>query len=99
MKSKAKIMVEFQRVSSQSKKLGQCADDMKRLRKELDAIVDDLCAGWAGESANLYFQKCWELSEKMKRSERDLDKISDVIYRSAKVYRDAELAAIQLAQD
>lgn len=99
MKSKAAIQIEFSQVTAQARKLEGCADDLQDVRRQLENLMGDLRTGWAGESAELYLQKCSELSDKLNTSRRNLDKVADVIYRSAKAYRDAELAAIQLTQN
>lgn len=99
MKSKAAIQIEFSQVTAQARKLEDCADELQDVRRQLDRLMEDLRGGWAGESAELYLQKCSELSGKLYTSRKNLDKVADVIHRSAKAYRDAELAAIQLAQN
>lgn len=99
MKSKKAIQIEFQQVTQQAKQLDQCATELHSIRSQLAGLVDNLRGGWAGESAELYFQKCEELSSKLFSSQQSLTQIASVIQRSAKAYRDAELAAIQMVQD
>lgn len=99
MRSSATIKIQYAQTIAQAKQLEECAQSMQDIRKQLDALVDDLRGGWAGESADLYFQKCGELSQKLTKSGKDLYKTADVIERSAKAYRDAELAAIQLIEN
>ena len=99
MKSKAAIQIEFHVVAQQAGELASCADEMQAIRRKLNAVADSLRAGWAGESAELYLQKCAQLAEKLKASEKNLDQAAGVIEKSARAYRDAELAAIQLAQE
>lgn len=98
MKSSNTIQVEFQQVTRQTKKLEQCADDLQKVRRQLQELMNDLRVSWAGESAELYLQKCNELSNKINTSAKNLGKTADVIERSAKAYRDAELAAIKIAE-
>lgn len=99
MKTEATIRVEFEQTIRQAQRLEQCADELESVRRQLNALVNELRGSWEGESAGLYCQKCNELSEKLGTSRKNLDKTADVIVRSAKAYRDAELAAIQLVQD
>ena len=99
MKSSRTIQIEFQQVVRQTNKLEKCADELWRVQRELQDLVNDLRAGWAGDSAEVYFQKCNELSSKVGRSANNLNITANVIEKSARAYRDAELAAIRLAQD
>ena len=98
MKSSRTIQIEFQQVVQQTNRLEDCANDLRRVQKMLDDLVDDLSSGWAGESAQAYFQKCRELHSKLGKSAQNLNTTANVIERSARAYRDAELRAIQLAQ-
>ena len=99
MKSRNTIQLEFQQVSSQARTLEQCADELQAVRRQLNTLVDELRMGWAGESAELYFRKCSELAAKLNTSQQNLSRTAGVIKRSAQAYRDAELAAIELAQN
>ena len=98
MKSKAAIQIEFQQVINQARELEDCADELQQIQRQIESLVDNLRSGWAGESAELYFEKCGLLSNKLATSQRNLDQTANVIRRSARIYRDAELAAIQLTQ-
>lgn len=99
MKSESTIKMEYQQIITQANKLNSCSDDLVDIARELDQLIDALRAGWAGESANLYCSKCNELYTKIKNAANDLDKTSSVIKRTAKIYRDTEIAAIKLVQD
>lgn len=99
MKSKTTIQIEYQKVTAQARKLEDCADDLKTIRTKLEGIMEELRSGWEGESAQLYFQKCQELSDKLASSQKDLTKTAGVIDKTAEAYRLAELAALQLVQD
>lgn len=99
MKSSGTIQIEFQQVIRQTDKLEKCADDLRKAQRELRDLMDDLKGGWAGDSANAYLQKCDELAGKLNKSATNLDVTAKVIEKSARLYRDAELAAIRLTQD
>ena len=98
MKSSKTIQIEFQQVAQQAQKLEQCANDLMKVRHQLQELMNDLHCGWEGESADMYLQKCSELSDKINTSAKNLDKTANVIERSARAYRDAELAAIKIAE-
>lgn len=99
MKSESTIKIEYNQIINQATKLGNCSDDLANIARELDQLIDSLRTGWAGESADIYFGKCNELYAKIKRASLDLDTTSSVIKRTAKIYRDTELAAIRLVQE
>ena len=94
MKTARAISIAFGNAISQAEKLENSAEQMRASKRQLDEIKNSLKAGWEGESASLYFQKCEQLGEKLRRTADDLDQIAGVIRRSAKVYRDAELRAL-----
>ena len=98
MKSRSQIQFEYRQVISQADKLEGCAEELQSVREQINALVDSLRSGWAGESADMYYQKCSELSQKINRSRTNLDQTVSVIRRTAKAYRDAELAALRRAQ-
>ena len=99
MKTIGSIQIEYRQVMDQANKLGDCAEDLARLQRQIDMLVSDLKGGWEGESANLYFQKCMELSAKIKKSQNNLEQTANVIRKSARAYRDAEMEAIKIAQN
>lgn len=99
MKSESTIKMEYNDVIVQANKLDKCVSELQEVTRQLDQVINDLRAGWEGESANLFCSKCDELYVKIKRSSNDVDKTSDVIRRTARIYRDMELAAIKILQD
>ena len=99
MKSKTAIQIEFQQVIRQAQTLENCADDLQEIRRQIDGLIENLGSGWVGESANQYFLKCKELSSKMNVSRMNLDNMAAVIRKSAHIYRDAELRAIELVEN
>lgn len=99
MKAKESIQIAYSQVRSQAQKLDNCANDLQNLQRKLDALMNDLRGGWTGESAELYLQKCSELSQKLDASRKNLDRTADAIRTTAKAYRDAELLALQLVQN
>lgn len=99
MKSKSEIQIEFHQVINQARELEDCANELQHIQRQIDTLVNDLRSGWAGESAELYFEKCGLLANKLGNSQRNLDQTASVIRRSARIYRDAELEAIRLIQN
>lgn len=99
MKTKGSIQIEYRQVINQAEKLEGCANEIHDLQRQIETLMNDLRSGWSGDSAELYLQKCNELSRKLGQSEKNLDQTAGVIRRSAKAYRDAELAALELVQN
>lgn len=95
MKTKASIQIDFQNAINQARKLEECAEEMKRIQRNLRAAEEELNAGWKGDSASLYLSKCQELEGKIVRSQRNLVQIASVILRTAKVHYDAELKSLE----
>lgn len=99
MKSKNAIQIEFEQVLIQAQNLENSADELNDIRKKINELVSNLSEGWKGENAEAYLKKCSELSEKINISRNDLHKTAGVIRKSAKAYRDAELASIRVTQN
>ena len=99
MKSKSAIHMKFKQVINHARELEEWSDELQQPQRQIDTLVSDLRSGWAGESAELYFEKCGLLANKLGTSQRNLDQTASVIRRSARIYRDAELEAIRLAQN
>lgn len=98
MKTARAISIAFGNAISQAEKLENSAEQMRASKRQLDEIKNSLKAGWEGESASLYFQKCEQLGEKLKRTADDLEQIARVIRSSAKTYRDTEMRALNIVR-
>lgn len=98
MKSKDAIQIEYSSAMKNAEKLKRCADQLQMIHRSMDRLTDELQNAWEGDSARICVAKCHEFSEKMNKSEANLEQIANVIQRTAKAYRTAELAAIKLAQ-
>lgn len=61
MKTARAISIAFGNAISQAEKLENSAEQMRASKRQLDEIKNSLKAGWEGESASLYFQKCEQL--------------------------------------
>lgn len=94
MRTARSISIAFDNAIAQAKRLENSAEQMRASQRQLDEIKASLKAGWEGESANLYFQKCEQLGNKLRRTAEDLEQIARVIRKSAKTYRDAEMRAL-----
>lgn len=98
MESKEAIRLEYEWTMSQTEKLACCVDELKTIRYQMGAMMGELQSGWTGDSARAYIGKCEAYIDALKASDNHLERIADVIRRTAEAYRNAELAAIELAQ-
>lgn len=96
MKSKDAIQLEYRAAKLNAERLRECADRLQKMRSEMDALADELQAGWQGDSARVCIAKCGEFSDKVNRSEEHLKEISNAIKEAARAYRDADMAAIKM---
>ena len=94
------IQFDYQCAVRQAARVDDAAEDVRRLAtRELENMVDQLSVCWKGESAELYFAKCRELQSALEQTARDLESVaSNIRHRSRKI-RDAELAAMEIAQN
>lgn len=95
VKSLKSISIAFENAIAQARRLEESAAKMRNARLQLRDIQNSLRSEWQGESAQLYMQKCDILSDKLQRTADDLLKIADVIRKSAKSYKDAEVKALE----
>lgn len=96
MKTKESIRIDFNRAVKQASIAGDCADDLRMAERQLRETIQELSAGWKGEAASVYLQKCEALAAKINKSARQLDKISSAISQTAKTYYEAEKAALEV---
>lgn len=93
------IQINFNEAWLQAKKLEDCADEMKQLanRKLADAL-NEMSANWKGESADTYFTKAGIVQESISATADKLYSIARSIRAQAQRTYDAEMAALQLAE-
>lgn len=99
MKTAHSIKIEFRQISSQAETLENCAEDLQKVAKQLQEMTDHLYAGWRGDSASLYGEKCEQLQQKIQHTGKNLAQISSVVKHSARRYYDAEIKALDTAKD
>lgn len=94
MKTQKSIRIDFNLAMKQAASADTCAGELKKVRSQLQGIINELNGGWKGEAATIYLQKCEALAAKIDKSANDLDKISNAISHTAKAYYEAEKAAL-----
>lgn len=93
------IEITFGNAMTQANQLDACADDMLRLANgSLSGIKGDLNAAWQGDSANAYMAKMDTTAANMRKTAEKLHQIADTIRSVARIFRNTELRAIELAE-
>lgn len=98
MKTLSSISISFQQTTEQARSLSACADSLRAVQRQMDAIIGELQGNWGGDAADLYLNKCNQFSRKLNRTAGELDQVASSIKRTAKNYYEAEKRAIRLAQ-
>lgn len=93
------IEITFGNAMTQANQLDACADDMVRLaNNSISSIKGDLNAAWQGDSANAYLAKMDTTAQNMLKTADRLYQIADTIRSVARIFRNTELRAIELAE-
>lgn len=94
MKTQESIKIDFSNAIKQASNVDACVEDLRNVKSKLLEIISELSGGWKGEAATIYLEKCEALAEKIEKSATNLSRISGTISYTAKVYYDAEKAAL-----
>ena len=94
MKTRESITIDFKNAMRQAESADKCAEELRRVVTRLQSTIDELNAGWKGEAASIYLSKCESLAGKINQSAGNLSKISRSISKTAKVYYEADNAAL-----
>ena len=99
MATKRQIEMDFQQAKKQADTLEQLASRLDRLaNRDFAGTMQDVSNHWKGQNAQQYLNKASTLQSKMQTSAESLNKIAASIRSAAKRMRDAELRALQIAQ-
>ena len=100
MATRGEIEFDFQRAKAQAEKIDRIADRLRNLsQNDFDDSLQNLSAGWKGESASLYLQKGGALQDKIVNTASELYVVADDIRTIAKRIYEAEIAALKIAQE
>lgn len=93
------IRFDYQQALSRAKALEEIAGEMTSLaQNSLAGSLQILSGGWKGEAATAYLNKGAMLEEKIIKSAKNLRGTAATIRTIAKTIYDAEMYALQLAQ-
>lgn len=93
------IEITFGNALTQANQLEACADDMMRVANgSIGGIKSELGAAWQGDSANAYIAKMDLTAENITKTANKLYEIAETIRKVARIFRDTELKAIELAE-
>lgn len=97
--SYSSIQIDFNVACAQAKKLEDCAEEMKRLaNQKMSNAIDEMSAGWKGESATAYFKKADAVKKNIIATSETLYTVANSIRTQAKRIYDAEREALRIAE-
>ena len=100
MATRKEIEFDFQRAKEQAEKIDKIADRLRRIsQNDFGNSLQNLSAGWKGESASLYLQKGSALQEKIEATANALYGVAEDIRTIARRIYEAEMAALEIAQE
>lgn len=92
-----KIRIDYDQVIRQANEIGTIAADLDGVKKELQNVVTDVDTNWDGEASNVYIQRCTSLGEYLREVSRDMNRVSETIKDVARIIRQADERANELA--
>lgn len=93
------IEITFGNAITQAKVLDACADDMERLASSnMKNIEGEISAAWQGANASNYLMKMDNLEQNIIQNANQLRSIANSLRRIARIFRETELRAIDIAK-
>lgn len=93
------IEITFGNAISQANQLENCADEMVALSgRRMAEIKNNIMVAWQGENAMAYIEKLDITSDGIQATANRLYQIARTIRETARMFREAELRALEIAQ-
>lgn len=93
------IEITFGNAIAQANQLETCADELCALaNRRMNEIKDGIQVAWQGESAVAYTEKMEQTADRIRITADKLYQIARTLRETARQFRDAELRAIEIAQ-
>lgn len=92
-----RIRINYGQVVRQANEIGSIAGDVDGIKKELQSIVSSIDANWDGEASNIYKRRCTGFGEYLREVSRDMDRVSSTIKEVARIIKQADERARELA--
>ncbi len=100
MKTSYEIYMDFNKAIAQADRLISIAKNMNNLGNEgVGGSINTIEGCWEGENADAFIDKGRKIQNKIYLTAEDIRKVADAIIKIAETTRDAELAAIALAEE
>lgn len=99
MKTAWQIQMDFKRAMDAAKKLRDIARSMDNNASSMGSTINSINGSWDGENSDLYITKGHKVQNNISTTADGIRKVADAIERIAIRTRDAELAAISIADD
>lgn len=100
MATYSSIRFDFSKAKQEAARLESAADEMKKLaNSSLESTLNNLSAGWKGESASLYMKKGVSVKEDLLKTANDLYAVANSIRKTAQRIYNAEMEAKRLAEE
>ena len=100
MKTAEQIYIDFKAMEEQVEKLRHIAQQEEQVSSEgMKQVLGTIAQNWQGENADLFLEKAGITQEKISTQAAEINRIADTVEKIAINYRDAELAAIRVAEE
>ena len=93
------IEITFGNAMAQARTIEDCADDMMRIaNRNMNSIKGDISAAWQGTSASSYLSKMDMTAANIRTTANKLYHIASTIRSVARIFRNTELRALEIAE-
>ena len=99
-KTKATIQMDFNKANKQAEELSEIANALDNLaQKDMLNCFNSIGNNWKGENADAYIKKGNIVKGNIEKVAKDLKKAAETIRKIAKNTKDAEMAALEIANN
>ncbi|WP_349943930.1 WXG100 family type VII secretion target [Lacrimispora sp. BS-2] len=100
MSSRRTIEFDFRLAKQKANELDEIAENLQNLsNNKFNNTMQNLSAGWKGESASLYLNKGQILQEDIIKTSKNLREVASTIRAVAKRIYEAEMEALRIAEE
>ncbi len=99
MKTAWQIQMDFRKAMDAARKLRNIADSMDHNADSLGGSIDSINRNWDGENSEKYITKGNKVQGNIRTTASGIRRVAEAIEEIAIRTRDAELAAIEIAED
>ncbi len=99
MKTEWQIQMDYNKAMDAARRLRGIATGMDNEANDMDRTINAINRAWDGENSEKYIAKGYQVKNKITATSAGIRRVADAIEQIATRTRDAELAAIRIAEN